>query len=579
MTSKKIIAIAIAMAFVPMVGAVGEDTIAHLQQPVQLTELDEGNRWVVGFHELPALRSTFAGFDVLSVNEKLRFFTVEAPGAALHAATLADLNVRYVETDVSDHKLHFTPNDYYYTHASNWGVGVIGAEQAWDRTLGSTSVKDGHLDSGIVADHEDLSGSRFLQGYDFYQGDSTPQDESGCNWHGSHTAGTVAATIDNGLGFAGMAQITVLPVKIFGGSFCWAASTTNMANALQYAGDQGSHVSSNSWGGGSFSTAIHDAITYSTGLGVIFVASSGNDGCNNCIGNPWVQQEANTIIVSATDSSDAGASFNSKGPEVDVSAPGVYIGSAGGPGSSYYIMDGTSMAAPHVSGLVGLVKTLNPSWDRQQVTDKITSTAVDLGPAGHDDEFGHGRIDADAATQGGQVDPQCSDGIDNDGDGLTDFPADPGCTDANDDDETDPPADPQCSDGIDNDGDGLTDYPDDPGCTDANDDDETDPAGGDSVHTHDLDIWKSGRDRYFQVWSYDDAETAESGVDVSIEAVHGSHTATGTAATGGDGSVTFSWRHGKGSYTVCVTDMVKSGFTWDQAAGHASSGNCHTEST
>ena len=71
------------------------------------------------------------------------------------------------------------------------------------------------------------------------------------------------------------------------------------------------------------------------------------------------------------------------------------------------------------------------------------------------------------------TDPQCSDGIDNDGDGLTDFPADPGCDDANDDDETDAPVF-QCSDGIDNDGDGLTDFPADPGCDDANDDDETD---------------------------------------------------------------------------------------------------------
>jgi 3-phytase len=71
--------------------------------------------------------------------------------------------------------------------------------------------------------------------------------------------------------------------------------------------------------------------------------------------------------------------------------------------------------------------------------------------------------------------PQCSDGVDNDSDGLTDFPLDLGCTDANDNDETDaPPPTPQCSDGVDNDSDGKTDFPNDPGCTDANDNDETD---------------------------------------------------------------------------------------------------------
>ncbi len=504
---------------------------------------------VVGFLDMPDIREGdfYLGEPVVSATPALGFITVRPLNLDVfeQKATL-DANVRYVESDVSDHVLHYTPNDFYWSHASNWGVTKIGADVAWDTTLGSTSVKDGHIDSGLVATHEDLSGSRWLQGYDFYNGDSTPEDESGCNWHGSHTAGTVGATINNGKGFAGMAQITMLPVKIFGGALCWAGSTTDLANALRYVGDQGSQVSSNSWGGGSYSTAINDAITYSTNLGVIFVASSGNGGCNNCVGNPWVQQAANTIIVTATDSSDNGASFNSKGPQVDVSAPGVYIGSAGGPGSSYYIMDGTSMAAPHVAGLVGLVKSVNPSWTRQQVTDQITGTAVDLGASGHDDTFGWGRIDAAAAVGGGG-----------------------------------PPADPACSDGIDNDGDGLTDYPADPGCTSASDDDEFNaPPSNDEVHTHDLDIWKQGKSRKFRVWAFDDGEAAESGVSVSIEVTHDDgDTATGTADTGSDGSVTFNWKHGNGSYTVCVTSMSKAGFTWNVGAGHASAGNCHTAST
>ena len=422
---------------------------AALSTPVAMgsvsdTPAPDAARWIVGFHETREFSpgDQFHGATVVSVTPELRFITVETADSGLFQlrATL-DENVRYIETDVSDHHLLFTPNDFYWSHSSNWGVKKIGAESAWDSTQGSTSVKDGHLDSGIVASHEDFTpAARFLQGQDFYQNDNTPQDESGCSWHGSHTTGTVAATINNAKGFAGMAQITVLPVKIFGGGFCFAASVTNLANALKYVGDQGAHLSSNSWGGGSFSTAIHDAITYSTDRGVIFVASAGNGGCNDCVGNPWVQQAANAIIVTATDANDNGASFNSKGPQVDVSAPGVDVGSAGGPGSSYYIMSGTSMAAPHVAGLVGLVKTVNPSWTRQQVTDQITSTAVDLGAAGHDSTFGWGRIDAAAALGGAPPPaPACSDGIDNDGDGLTDYPSDPGCSSATDDDETNSP--------------------------------------------------------------------------------------------------------------------------------------------
>ena len=358
-------------------------------------------RWIVGFHVMPDIQEgqLYQEAKVISTTPDLRFITVETPDfQSFSFRASLDENVRYVETDVSDHQLYYTPNDYYWTHASNWGVKKIGAETAWDRTLGSTSIKDGHIDSGMVIGHEDLSGSRFLAGYDYKDNDGTPQDTRGCSWHGSHTMGTVAATINNGKGFAGLAQITEIPIKIFGGGNCLAATTTNIANAIKYAGNQGAQISSNSWGGGAFSTAINDAITYSRGKGTIFVAAAGNGGCSNCIGQPWVGQEANVIIVEATDSNDAAASFNSKGPQSDVAAPGVYVGSAGGPGNSYYIMDGTSMATPHVAGVAALIKTLNPTFTELQVESRLKSTAVDLGTPGEDDTFGAGRINAAAAV-------------------------------------------------------------------------------------------------------------------------------------------------------------------------------------
>lgn len=390
-----------------VVGAVDElmmhagglvDTSGEPDLPV--VDNDAGARFIVGFYELPEDQDDYGGDPVLAIDEDLTYFLVKAASEdALRARAVLDENVRYVESDISDHKLLYTPNDYFWNHASNWGVKKIGAVTAWDVTLGTTAVKDGHIDSGINRGHEEwASTSRDLAGWDYYNNDNTPQDTSGCSYHGTHTSGTVAAPINNAKGFPGMAQINLLPVKIFGGGICFAASTTNIANAIKYVGNQGSHVSSNSWGGGAYSQAIHDAITYSVNLGVTFVASSGNGGCSNCVGNPWKPQAANTIIVSATDSNDAGASFNSKGPEVDVSAPGVYVGSSTSGTTGYHIMDGTSMACPHVTGLAALIKTKNPTFTAAQITSRITGNVIDLGVVGKDDTFGYGRINAAAAV-------------------------------------------------------------------------------------------------------------------------------------------------------------------------------------
>lgn len=176
------------------------------------------------------------------------------------------------------------PNDYFYTHAAHWGSKRIGAESAWDVTLGSTSVKVAMVDSGLNFGHEEYAGqARVLSGFDFRNGDGTPEDTSGCDFHGTHTTGTAGATINNAKGVAGMSQHAILPVKIFhasgGGPFGGCSTTTSaIVNALKYAGDQGAHVSSNSWGGGASDSSINDAILYAHNKGTIHVAAAGNSG-------------------------------------------------------------------------------------------------------------------------------------------------------------------------------------------------------------------------------------------------------------------------------------------------------------
>ncbi|HWH09088.1 MAG TPA: S8 family serine peptidase [Candidatus Thermoplasmatota archaeon] len=368
--------------------------------------LDAGapERWILGVYEMPDVRpgDVYHLGTVVAMDADLRYVVVETANApAVRASALTDANVRYVEyDDPAWAHLLYTPNDPKWTDAGHYGPKIIGATVAWDKTLGSTAVKVGVLDTGIRRDHEDFVGGRVLQGWDFYNNDNNPNDEGGmCSYHGSHTAGTVGATTGNGKGMAGMAQVTLLPVKAFGGFFC-GGSTTALANGLKYIADQGGHVSSNSWGSSASSSTFNSAIDYAHGKGTIHVAAAGNSGsCTDCVSYPWKDRPAVTIVVSAIDSSSAFASFSSQGPQVDVAAPGVGVLSVNGGGTTgYKLLDGTSMACPHVSGVVALVKTLNPSFSFSQVEGRLTSTADDLGPAGKDDRFGYGRVDAAGAV-------------------------------------------------------------------------------------------------------------------------------------------------------------------------------------
>lgn len=385
------IAIAVAIAFPAAVA---------LEAPSPLAT----ERMIVGFHEMPDLREgdAYQGGRVVAVDADLRFAVVEAADAVVFEARVAlDENARYVERDAPDYaQLSFVPNDARYGEAGHYGSKIIGAEAAWDKTRGSTAIKVGMLDTGIRRTHEDVAGGRVLQGYDFYNNDNNPNDEGGlCSYHGSHTTGTAGATINNAKGIAGISQHTILPVKAFGGFFC-GGSTTALVNGLKYIADQGSHVSSNSWGSSSNSAAINDALTYAHNKGTIHVAAAGNDGsCTNCVGYPWKVNPTKAIIVSASDSKDAFASFSSEGPEVDVAAPGVGILSlSGSSDTAYQTLDGTSMACPHVAGVAALVKALNPSFTFSQVEGRLTSTAKDLGTAGRDDRFGYGRVQANLAV-------------------------------------------------------------------------------------------------------------------------------------------------------------------------------------
>jgi thermitase len=305
----------------------------------------------------------------VALEEKLRLahaVVVTAPagdtGDALRDLR-ADPRVRWAQVD---HVRHALTSDTYFGY--QWALentgqvfpGIDGdvsgttdadidAPQAWETGADGTGVTVAVVDTGVDGSHADLSG-RLTAGYDFIQDDATPQDDNG---HGTHVAGIVAATRDNGRGITGVApNATVMPVRVLDAS--GEGSDSVIAEGFDYAADHGAQVVNASLGGTGSSQIIRDAI--SSHPNTLFVVAAGNDGANDdtTVTDPCDAPSANVICVGATDADDAPACFTNHGRvNVDLFAPGVDILSTWA-GGGYALADGTSMASPQVAGVAAL---------------------------------------------------------------------------------------------------------------------------------------------------------------------------------------------------------------------------------
>ena len=336
------------------------------------------------------------GYEVEKVVPNGDFLVVYADDVAGVRYAVRDLpGLLYVEDDLplSSRILSNDPR-----LASQYGPTQMKVDAAWGMApgYGSPSVKVAVLDTGLLRTHEDFTpASRFLTGYNYVNGNSNPNDDCG---HGTHVIGTVAATTNNGKGVAGMSQATILPMRVLsavGGLFnvqC-TGSTSTVAQAIRDSADQGADIISMSIGGGA-STTLESAVNYAWGKGSILVAAAGNDGASNSIDYPGAY--ANVVAVGATNAAKARASFSDMGPQLDVMAPGDTIWSTTySSTTSYGTMSGTSMATPHVAGVLALALSCAPSATNSQAVAALKSTAEDLGTAGFDNTFGHGLVRAD----------------------------------------------------------------------------------------------------------------------------------------------------------------------------------------
>jgi uncharacterized delta-60 repeat protein len=328
------------------------------------------------------------------------------------------------------------PNDTYFAnqwHLNNTGQsgGTAGADinapEAWEITTGDPNIIVAVLDQGVDTNHPDLV-NNIVAGYDFYDGDSTP-DPSGNDAHGTACAGLVAAQGNNGLGVTGVAwHCKIMPVRIVGPN--GFVTTSDIATAFRWAANHGADVMSNSWGSTSALPVIYSAIQDVTveggigrdGKGCVVLAASGNWANGGSVVYPAKYPEV--IAVGATDHNDVVWYYSGSGPELDIVAPSGktnlngdiwttdIAGSAGynnrTPGILDYTdkMGGTSAACPIAAGIAALILSLDPNLTNFEVQDILQASAVDLIGVDFDSYYGHGRVDARSAVDLVQVLPK-----------------------------------------------------------------------------------------------------------------------------------------------------------------------------
>ena len=316
-------------------------------------------------------------------------------------AAKAIQGIRFLEPSVI-YTSSYTPNDPMYN--LQWGPYVTYFDEAWDVSIGGNSWNVVCIiDDACDWYHEDLT-DLVWYGYDYAMndGDVYPDDPYQQK-HGTHTTGTVAAKINNGIGVAGMVNDTVYFAKV--GMPDGTLSDEGIVNAYYDIGDIDRITAVNmSFGGGAPSAVNEQGVNYAWNHGKILLVSSGNDG-TGIISYPAAYDAAMAVGSIGTNGAQLDlASYSQYGNEQEITAPGGETQFDYGivsciPMDQYESMQGTSMAAPHVTGLAGLMKHVNMNLTNADIRNIINATAFDMGSAGWDQSFGYGMINASLAVQ------------------------------------------------------------------------------------------------------------------------------------------------------------------------------------
>lgn len=316
------------------------------------------------------------------------------------------------------------PNFYYYTmntpndpsFSKQWSFentgqtggkndADINALKMWEIEKGSKKIAIGIIDSGVDYTHPDLVNNMWnnpgeipnnqidddkngyrddVYGANTIQNNGNPMDD---NRHGTHVAGTIGAQGNNEVGVVGVAQeVQIAACKFLNSS--GSGTLSNALKCLQYFADLKSRsenpinlvATNNSWGGGSYSQSLFDAIKRHEELGILFIAAAGNSSKDNDSNDSYPANYGlpNVVSVAATDSSDKLADFSNYGKRtVHVGAPGVKVLSTT-PNNRYQELSGTSMAAPHVTGLAAIIASHFPDYNYRNIKNLLMTSGQSI---------------------------------------------------------------------------------------------------------------------------------------------------------------------------------------------------------
>jgi subtilisin family serine protease len=320
---------------------------------------------------------------------------------------------------------HSVPNDEHFDQ--QWGLHNVGqaindypsqgadidvdGPEAWDHGVGSSTVVIADIDEGVDVTHPDIAanvwtnpgevagngndddGNGFVDdvnGWDFLHDDATVFDgaddtSDNTDFHGTHTSGTIGAVGNNGIGVAGVCwNVRIMSLKFlqFQGTTEDAIAAVDYAVMMKQRGVNIRAINA-SWGGGSYSSGLYAAIQAAGSADILFCASAGNGGSDG-IGDdndvypsyPCSFDLPNIISVASWTRYDLLSNFSNFGAtSVDIAAPGSLIASTG-PNGHYYFSSGTSMAAPHITGSVGLLASISPSLTGAQIKQILLDTST-----------------------------------------------------------------------------------------------------------------------------------------------------------------------------------------------------------
>lgn len=393
----------------------------------------------------PQTRAAFnlqaSRFDWLARKNPAAVAKIETIRALSQIAAQAD--VEYAEPNYRVQLSHI-PSDPSY--ASQWHYPAINLPEAWDLTRGDPNVVVAVIDSGIYAAHQDLQG-QVLPGYDFVSSASYDTDGEGpdgatsgiddnpddpgdgvfvaqSSWHGTHVTGTLVALMDNAEGGTGVAPgARVMPLRALGRggglaydilqSVRYAAGMENDSGTLPL---RPADIINLSLGGSGYSQVSQNLYTQVRAKGIFVVAAAGNEDTDEPM---YPASYDGVVSVAATDTNGNRAGYSNRGAFIDIAAPGgirgVDANNDGAPDGiystfvqatstskrgSYISYQGTSMAAPHVSGVIALMKSVHPGLTPEEFDSLLISGAItsDRGDPGRDNEYGYGLLDAQLAV-------------------------------------------------------------------------------------------------------------------------------------------------------------------------------------